>query len=376
MRIAMLGTRGVPSVYGGFETCAEQLGARLVERGHEVTVYCRPHFVDPARKEHRGIKLVSVPTVRNKYLDTLAHVFLSSVHALGQQYDVCLYFIAGNSVAAWIPRLVDTRTVINVDGLDWRRAKWPGPAKRYLQAAERLAPRLANAALTDSRFVQRFYAERYGARIAYIAYGSEVEPAPPGPELEKWGLKPREYLLFVGRLVPENHPDHLLDAFRSLRDKCGMKLVVMGDASYADEYVQRVKGYEAEDVVFTGYVYGEGYRELASNAYAFVLTSSASGTHPALLEAMSMGNCVVVNDTPENLEAMGGAGLSYRGEEGAASLARVLERLLAQPDMVEAYRYRAREHVRRHYSWDAITEQYLALFRRVLGRGRKRKKRR
>jgi glycosyltransferase involved in cell wall biosynthesis len=374
MRIAMLGTRGVPSVYGGFETCAEQLGARLVERGHEVTVYCRPHFVDPTLKEHRGIKLVSVPTVRNKYLDTLAHVLLSSVHALGQRYDVCLYFIAGNSVAAWIPRLVGTRTVINVDGLDWRRAKWPGPAKRYLQMAERLAPRLANAALTDSRFVQRFYAERYGARIAYIAYGSDVAPAPPGPALEKWGLEPREYLLFVGRLVPENHPDHLLDAFRSLRDKCGMKLVVMGDASYADEYVRRVKEYEAEDVVFTGYVYGEGYRELASNAYAFVLTSSASGTHPALLEAMGMGNCVVVNDTPENLEAMGGAGLSYRGEDGAASLAPVLERLLAQPDMVEAYRHRAREHVRRHYSWDAITEQYLALFGRVLGRGRKRKK--
>ena len=370
----MLGTRGVPSVYGGFETCAEQLGARLVERGHEVTVYCRPHFVDPTLKEHRGIKLVSVPTVRNKYLDTLAHVLLSSVHALGQRYDVCLYFIAGNSVAAWIPRLVGTRTVINVDGLDWRRAKWPGPAKRYLQMAERLAPRLANAALTDSRFVQRFYAERYGARIAYIAYGSDVAPAPPGPALEKWGLEPREYLLFVGRLVPENHPDHLLDAFRSLRDKCGMKLVVMGDASYADEYVRRVKEYEAEDVVFTGYVYGEGYRELASNAYAFVLTSSASGTHPALLEAMGMGNCVVVNDTPENLEAMGGAGLSYRGEDGAASLAPVLERLLAQPDMVEAYRHRAREHVRRHYSWDAITEQYLALFGRVLGRGRKRKK--
>ncbi|HET9495549.1 MAG TPA: glycosyltransferase [Chloroflexia bacterium] len=371
----MLGTRGVPSVYGGFETCAEQLGVRLVERGHEVTVYSRPHFVDPNLKQHRGIRLVSIPTVRNKYLDTLVHVFLSSLHALGRRYDVCLYFIAGNSVVAWIPRLVGTRTVINVDGLDWRRAKWPGPAKRYLQAAERLAPRLANAALTDSRFVQRFYAECYGARIAYIAYGSDVEPVPPGAALEKWELEPRGYILFVGRLVPENHPDHLLDAFRSLADTRGMKLVLMGDASYADDYVRRVKGYAAEDVVFTGYVYGEGYRELASNAYAFVLTSSASGTHPALLEAMGMGNCVVVNDTPENLEAMGGAGLSYRGGEGAASLAPVLEMLLERPDVVEAYRHRAREHVRRHYSWDAITEQYLALFHRVLS-GRKRKQRR
>ena len=370
----MLGTRGVPSVYGGFETCAEQLGVRLIERGHEVTVYSRPHFVDPRRKEYRGIRLVSVPTVHNKYLDTLAHVFLSSVHALGQRYDVCLYFIAGNSVVAWIPRLAGTRTVINVDGLDWRREKWPGPAKRYLQMAERLTPRLANAALTDSRFVQRFYAEEYGARIAYIAYGSDVEPAPPGETLAQWGLEPHRYILFVGRLVPENHPDHLLEAFRSLEDTHGMKCVMMGDASYADDYVSRVRGYASEDVVFTGYVYGEGYREITSNAFAFVLTSSASGTHPALLEAMGMGNCVVVNDTPENLEAMGGAGLSYRGEEGAASLTVVLERLLERPGMVEVYKQRAREHVRRHYSWDAITEQYLALFRRVMSRKKRRRR--
>jgi glycosyltransferase involved in cell wall biosynthesis len=375
MRIAMLGTRGVPSVYGGFETCAEQLGVRLVERGHEVTVYSRPHFVDPRRKAYRGIRLVSLPTVRNKYLDTLAHVFLSSLHALWQRYDLCLYFISGNSFVAWIPRLVGTRTVINVDGLDWQREKWPGPAKRYLQMAERLAPRLANAALTDSRFVQRYYAELYGARIAYIAYGADVEPVPPGDTLRKWGLKPLEYILFVGRLVPENHPDHLLDAFRSLADTRGMKCVIMGDASYADDYVQRVRAYEGEDVVFTGYVYGEGYRELTSNAYVFALTSSASGTHPALLEAMGLGNCVVVNDTPENLEAMDGAGLSYLGREGAGSLARMLEWLLERPDVVEAYRKRAHEHVLRHYSWDVITERYLALFERVLSR-RGRKKRR
>jgi glycosyltransferase involved in cell wall biosynthesis len=340
-----------------------------------VTVYSRPHFVDPRRKEYRGIRLVSLPTVRNKYLDTLAHVFLSSLHALWQRYDLCLYFISGNSFVAWIPRLVGTRTVINVDGLDWQREKWPGPAKKYLQMAERLAPRLANAALTDSRFVQRYYAELYGARIAYIAYGADVEPVPPGDTLRKWGLKPLEYILFVGRLVPENHPDHLLDAFRSLAGTRGMKCVIMGDASYADDYVQRVRAYEGEDVVFTGYVYGEGYRELTSNAYVFTLTSSASGTHPALLEAMGLGNCVVVNDTPENLEAMDGAGLSYLGRDGAGSLARMLEWLLERPDVVEAYRKRAHEHVLRHYSWDVITERYLALFERVLSR-RGRKKRR
>src|SRR6478672_13380518 len=150
MKIAMIGVRGVPTVHGGFETCAEQLGARLVERGHDVTVYCRSHFVDGNRTEYRGMRLVTLPTVKNKYLDTLAHTFVASLHALFQPYDVCLYFIAGNSPVCWIPRLAGKRTVINVDGLDWKREKWPGPAKRYIQLAERLAPRLANATLTDS----------------------------------------------------------------------------------------------------------------------------------------------------------------------------------------------------------------------------------
>src|SRR3954467_9415423 len=146
MKIAMLGIRGVPTAYGGFETCAEQLGARLVEQGHEVTVYCRPHFVDPSRREYRGMKLVTMPTIRNKYLDTLVHTLVGSVHALFQPYDICLYFIAGNSPVCWIPRLAGKRTVINVDGLDWKREKWPGLAKVYLQLAERLAPVLANVA--------------------------------------------------------------------------------------------------------------------------------------------------------------------------------------------------------------------------------------
>lgn len=361
----MLGVRGVPTVHGGFETCAEQLGARLVERGHNVTVYCRPHFVDNNLKSYRGMRLVTLPTVKNKYLDTLVHTLVSSAHALFQPYDICLYFIAGNSPACWIPRITGKRTIINVDGLDWKREKWPGPAKRYIRLAEWLAPRLANATLTDSRVVQRYYAQTYRSKVYYVAYGSELEPVAPGETLRRWGLEPRKYILFVGRLVPENHAEHLVEAFRLLHNRLDMKCVIVGDTSYEDSYMTRLKEEAESDVIFTGYIYGEGYSELSANAYCFVETSSASGTHPALLEAMGLGNCVIANNTPENLETMGNAGLSYNGVEGAAGLSSILQELIDNPQMVEEMRALSAAHVREYYSWDVITDQYIALFNKV-----------
>ena len=366
LNIAMLGTRGVPASYSGFETCVEQLGARLVEQGHTVTVYCRAHHIKYPGDTFKGMRLIKLPTVRNKYLDTLVHAFLSSLHALFRPYDVCLYFIAGNSLVTWIPRLVGKRTIINVDGLDWKREKWPQAAKSYIRFAERMATILPNAFITDSRVVQRYYLDTYGARAPYIAYGSDVEPLPPGEALAKWQLEPRKYILFVGRLVPENCAHHLVEAFALLENKDGMKCVIVGDAAYADDYISGLKGSAGEDVIFTGYQFGDSYRELSSNAYCFVETSGVGGTHPALLEAMGFESCVVVNDTPENLETVGEAGLSYSGQSGPESLRDVLQQLIDNPNVVNERGIRALQRVRRHYSWDAITEQYLRLFYRVL----------
>ncbi len=368
MKIALLGTRGVPASYSGFETCVEELGSRLVQRGHQVTVYCRPHHVTYPHATYKGMRLVKLPTIANKYLDTIVHSFLSSLHALTQGYDICLYFIAGNSLVTWIPRLVGQKTLINVDGLDWKRAKWPTLAKRYLQFAERMSGRLANVVITDSRAVQAYYREVYGITAVYIAYGADVPRVPPGPVLQRFGLEPDRYVLFVGRLVPENNAHHLVEAFRGL--DTDLKCVIVGDAPYAEAYKERLRAAAEGDprIVFTGYQFGAAYHELGSNAYLFVETSAVGGTHPALLEAMAFGNCVIVNDTPENLETIGDAGFSYSGRQGAASLRTVLSRLLADPTLVAEYRQRAQEHVRAHYSWDAVTDQYEALFERTLGR--------
>lgn len=359
-----MGTRGVPASYSGFETCVEQLGSRLVERGHRVTVYARSHHIDYDEPAYRGMRLVKLPTIPNKYLDTIVHSFLSSLHGLGQHYDIVLYFIAGNSLVAWIPRIVGQKTIINVDGLDWKREKWPGFAKRYLQFSERMAGVLTNAVVTDSRVVQRFYQDVYHIPTTYIAYGAELPRRSPGETLRNLGLKPREYVIYVGRLVPENCAHHLVDAWQEL--DTDMKCVIVGDAVYAEAYKSRLQSTNDPRVIFTGYVFGEGYWELASNAYAFTLTSGVGGTHPALLEAMAFGNCVVVNDTDENLETIGDAGLSYEGKGGGKALGAVLESILADPFLTDAFRKKAEERAARYYTWEAITDAYEALFYDVL----------
>ena len=365
LHIAMLGTRGVPASYSGFETCVEELGWRLVRRGHRVTVYCRSHHISYDRPTYRGMQLVKLPTLANKYFDTLLHSFISSLHALGQGFDIGLYFIAGNSPVSWIPRLAGTRTILNVDGLDWKREKWPAAAKFYIKTAEYLATRLPNRFLTDSRAVQAYYEGRYGRRPPYIPYGSEVAPEPAGETLARFGLAPRRYILFVGRLVPENCAHHLVEAFRRLDTR--MKCVIVGDAPYADEYIRRLKDAARGDgrILFTGYLFGRGYRELGSNAEIFVETSGVGGTHPALLEAMALGNCVVVNGTEENLETIGDAGLSYRGAEGSGDLQRVLQKLLGDPEKIQALRRRALDRASTCFRWESITDAYERLFYRL-----------
>ena len=371
MKVAILGTRGIPASYSGFETAAEQLASRLNARGHDVVVYCRPHVVDRSLRQYRGARLVHLPTIRNKYLDTFTHTLLSALHtARRERPDVALFFIAGNSPLCLITRAAGIPTVINVDGLDSDRSKWPGPAKAYLRFAEHNAPRWADESLTDSHVVADVFERRYGERIGVIPYGVESPPGDAGTEtLERLGLEPRKYVLFVGRLEPENNPHLLVEAFARIPAERarGMKLVVVGGAPYAGEYIKQVHRRGDPRVVFPGYVFGRGYWELQRHAYVFCAPTEVGGTHPVILEALAAGNCVLVNDHAPNIETVGDAGITFSGGEGVPSLTAQLERLFDDPDLVADYRRRARERARR-YSWDAVTDQYEALLQRVCDR--------
>ena len=367
MKIAILGTRGIPASYSGFETAVEQLASRLTERGHEVVVYCRPHVVDRKLRRYKGAQLVHLRTVQNKYLDTFVHTFLSAIHAARvTRPDVALFFIAGNSPLCLITRWASIPAVINVDGLDSDRRKWPAFAKAYLRFAERTAPRWADEAITDSHAVADIYQSRYGERIGVVPYGVR-DPGHDGTEtLERLGLEPRKYILFVGRLEPENNPHVLVEAFARIGRAAArdMKLAIVGGAPYADDYIRQVWRTADPRVVFPGYVFGRGYWELQRHAYVFCAPTEVGGTHPVILEAMAAGNCVLVNDHKPNAETVGDAGIYFSGRAGVGDLAVQLERLLADPALVAEYRERALRRAQQ-YSWEAVTDQYEQLLTAV-----------
>jgi glycosyltransferase involved in cell wall biosynthesis len=363
VNIALIGTRGIPASYSGFETCVENLGARLAARGHSVTVYNRAHHISYREPSYKGMRLVRVRGVATKHLDTITHTTLSMLHALTQRYDGMFVFIAGNAPLCLIPRLFShARVVLNVDGLDWKRKKWGGVARGYLRWSEQIAHRLAHVVVTDSRRVQEYYHREYRCETMFIPYGADVPARPPGDVLRRFGLESRKYVLFVGRLVPENCAHHLIEAWPDIQARAGadMKCVIVGDAPYAASYIEslKVRARSNPSIVFTGYQFGDVYAELTSNALLFAETSEVGGTHPALVEAMSLGNCVVVNDTAENVETIGDAGVTYRGDIGAPSLAETVSSLLHQPQLIESYRARAQAYAGLHYSWERVTDQY------------------
>ncbi len=364
MRIALIGSRGIPARYSGVETCVENLAARLVERGHTITVYCRPHVVDWPAATYRGIKLVKIGTIQNKFLDTFVHTFLCTLHMLTvARPDAAIYFIAGNSPFVLLARLGGVRTIMNVDGLDSQRAKWGPKARLYLRLAEYISSWAPHRTVTDSRVVQRLYQQRFGRGSTFIPYGAEL-PSSPGLEaLEQFGLAPRGYVLMVGRLVPENGAHVLLDAYARL--ETAVPLVIVGDAPYEDEYVATLREKASALVVFTGYQFGAAYHQLLRNARVFVLASEVGGTHPVLTEAMAAGAAIIANDHEPNREALGDAGLVYSGKEGAASLARILQTLLDDQDLASRLRESARERARVLYSWSAVTDTYEQLCQTV-----------
>ena len=363
MRIAILGTRGIPANYGGFETFAERLSTRLAARGHEVTVYCRAHYTSPRQLEYQGVRLKVLPTIRHKYFDTVVHSFVSALHAVPQRYDAALICNAANAPLASILRLTGTPVAINVDGLEHKRKKWNWIARRYYLLAEKLATVLPTETVTDARVIQDYYQTRYGAQSTMIAYGAEVERR-PDPLVRRWRVEPNRYVLYVSRLEPENNAHLVIEAFRRVRT--AHKLLIVGDAPYAHDYIEDLKKRARGDrrIIFTGFVFGRDYKALQQNAYCYVHATEVGGTHPALLEAMGFGNCVLTLAAPENLEAIGDAGIPYNDE---IDLAEKLQRVLRDGSLVHAYRNRAQARVKEKYDWDYVVDQYEDLFARMAG---------
>ena len=368
MRIAILGTRGIPAAYGGFETLAWELSSRLAARGHEVTVYCRRGRTDETVTTPPGVTRRFLPFLPGKYLETVTHTGLSAVDAVIRGYDAVWLGNAANAIFAFLPRLRGTVVALNVDGIERQRAKWGFGGKLWYALGERLAIVLPNAIVADADVIRDYYQEEYHAPTTLITYGAPILDREPAPDLAEHGLagvRAGRYILYVSRLEPENQADLVIEAYRDVRGD--IPLLVVGDAPYAEAYKHRLRALASRDprVVLTGAIYGQGYRDLQRGALAYVHATSVGGTHPALVEAMGAGNLVLAFRTPENEEVLGGSGLLFAD---ARQLADDLDRIIADPrsPRLEHLRSSARARAAANYSWDAITDQYEALFSRLV----------
>jgi glycosyltransferase involved in cell wall biosynthesis len=360
VRLAILGTRGIPARYGGFETLAEELSSRLAARGHDVTVYTRTRYAEPGLQTHRGARIRVLPTIPSKYLDTVVHGWLSAVDAAFAKYDAVLVCNAINAVSCWLPRLLHpTRVLLNVDGLERNRRKWNALGRAAYRLSELLSTILPDTVVSDARVIQDYYRQRHGMGSVFIPYGGDL-PQPQGrTALERFGLSPERYVLYVSRLEPENNA---LEVVRAYREVPGTTpLVVVGDAPYAASYIARVRAAADSRVLFSGAVYGEAYRELAANALVYVHATEVGGTHPALVEALGYGRIVAYHCSPENEEVAGGVALSFDAHR-PETLTRLLASLLDDPASASVWKERARQRVRERYRWDDVVDRYERLF--------------
>jgi glycosyltransferase involved in cell wall biosynthesis len=357
MKLAIIGTRGIPANYGGFETFAEELATRLVSRGHEVIVYGRSNNIRYPHPAYKGVKLTILPTIGTKHLDTVAHTFLSVLHAVPKGFDCILMCNAANALFGIVTRFTGTPLALNVDGIERLRKKWGPVARAYYRFSERLATIVPNAVVTDADVIRDYYMKEYRTASTMIAYGAACERTDSTTALDQLGIRPREYFLYVSRLEPENNAHVVIEAFEKVKTE--KSLLIVGGAPYAHEYIARLKATRDPRIRFAGAIYGIGYRELQSHAYAYIQATEVGGTHPALIESMGAGNCVIAKDTPENREVVQDTGLFFRDAE---DLRRKMELTLSEPAVVARLRISAQERAKSHYSWDAVTDAYEKLF--------------
>lgn len=350
MNLAILGTRGIPARYGGFETFAEELSTRLATRGHRVTVYCRQRHPE---SEYRGVALRYVPTLRYKYFDTIVHTILSSLDLLVHRQDAALYCNAANALFTFAPRLAGIPVALNVDGLERKRRKWNRMARGWYLLSEWLATFCPNRVVSDARSIAAYYRTRYGKETDFIPYGAETGKVATTEVLGRLGIEPGRYFVYVSRMEPENNALLVREAFERVTTE--MKLVLVGDAPYAAEYISRVRDTQDARVILPGAIYGQGYHELTSHCFAYIHATEVGGTHPALIEAMGRGALALYLDTEENAEVASGAGIPFTAD----NLSAVLEHVLRMDDSGrDQWRAVAEERVRERYSWDAVTDAY------------------
>ncbi len=372
-RVAMIGHKFIPSRDGGVEVVVSNLAPNLAEAGFDVTCYNRTNKqfkklrkTGALMKDYHGVHLVWTPTVDHRGLAAMTSSIIATVMASFSRVDLIHYHTEGPCVLCWLPRLFGKKVVVTIHGLDHMRQKWGKFASAYIMQGEKAAVRHANSIIVLSRGVQEYFQEKYGRETVLIPNGIDPAEIRPASEITKqFGLASRDYILFLGRLVPEKGIHYLIKAYQMLHtDK---KLVIVGGTSDTDDYVRQLYAMAGDtpNIIFTGFQEGIVAEELYSNSYLYVLPSDLEGMPLTLLEAMNYGCCCVTSDIGECADVMDGCGFTFpRGNVEA--LRETLQDLCDHPDRAEAYRNEARRVVSSKYTWQEITMQTDELYRKLL----------
>ena len=363
LRIAFIGGRGVISKYSGIETYYEEVGSKLADMGHEITVYCRNQFTPPV-EEYRGMRVLRLPAPRSKHFETFFHTLLSTAHAMTQHYDVVHYHALGPALFSFLPRISGTRTAVTVQGLDWQRKKWGRIAAGVLRLGEWASARFPNETVVVSKVLQQRFRSLFGKETCYVPNGGILRDRIAPSEVRKWGLEPGRYILYLGRFSPEKGCHLLVEAFEQIAGD--VKLAMAGAASYCDAYSRELRRHASDRIRMLDWVSGHDLDALLTNAMIFVLPSDLEGLSLALLDAMGAGLCVLTSDVPENREVVDGAGFTFKRGD-ASDLADRLRLLIANPAVREAAGREARSRIEAEYQWLKIAREVEKSYCKVLG---------
>lgn len=364
LKVAIMGAKGYPYVYGGYDTMIKELGERLVAKGVQVRVYNhralfseRPRFVN-------GIECIYTPAIERKSLTQLTHTFFSMIHACFSDVDVILVVNSGNGPFGLISKLFGKPTAINVDGLEWLRPKWKGLGARYFFWASKMATRFYDQVINDSDEMRRVYLELFQADSKVIAYGANPRESVDSQPIRRWNLESRGYFLIVGRLVPDNNADLIIEGF--LQSASQKRLVIVGDVPFSDAWANRLKNLQDDRLLFTGYVTDPNeLAALYSHCYAYFHGHEFGGTNPAMLKALGYGCAILGLDTPFNQEMLQQGKHGWYFEKEADAVRRIVEKAEASPDALDGLRQTARSGLTQKYNWDHVTDQYLEVFKNL-----------
>jgi glycosyltransferase involved in cell wall biosynthesis len=363
LKLAILGTRGVPPSYGGFETFAGELSTRLAQRGHDVFVYCRATARPRDRAtEWNNVHRIELPAIRHKYFETVSHALLSALDALRRDFDAVLVCNAANAFVLPLLRAKRTRVAINVDGIERRRRKWNALGRAVYAIGEALSASFATV-VADAEVIARYYREQYQIEPVVIPYGAEFPEEEDSDVLQRLGVK--DYILYVSRFEPENNPLEVVKEYERLLHPPPLtpipQLIMVGTGLYAHDLVAELHRHASDKILFPGAIYGRDYRTLQRNALLYIQATEVGGTHPALIEAMASGGRVLAHGTPENRE-VGGDAVGYFDVHVSGELSGMISEFLRNPLQRDELRAQARRRASRLYSWEWVTDAYERLF--------------